>query len=320
MEITAYTLIDLFCATKQTEGKSPKSISWYKSNLTRFADFASNGAEATLPELNLHTARAFVASLQEKKVKYDDNPLRPQENQGLSPSTIHGYVRTLKTFGSWLVEEGFSGTNPYKRLKAPKVPQTMIEVLSEGELGQLLKAINPTCFLGSRLYVIVLLLLDTGIRASELCGLTLENTFVNDGYIKVFGKGGKERIVPFGNTTKKALIRYLHTFRPEPEDDWVGNLVLSTTGRALTTTGLYKAIERLGKRAGVPRVHPHLFRHTFAVRYLMNGGDLMTLKLMLGHSTLEVTQMYLHLAQSHIEVQHHKFSPVDRLISRHKVH
>jgi site-specific recombinase XerD len=77
--------------------------------------------------------------------------------------------------------------------------------------------------------------------------------------------------------------------------------------------GTAQCIKRLGKRAGVPRLHCHLFRHTFSVRYLMNGGDVMTLKLILGHSTLEVTQMYLHLAEAHVRLQHHKFSPVDRL-------
>jgi site-specific recombinase XerD len=88
---------------------------------------------------------------------------------------------------------------------------------------------------------------------------------------------------------------------------------LSVHGTPLTYQGFRQVIKRLGKAAGVPRLHPHLFRHTFAVRYLMNGGDIMTLKLILGHTTLEVTQMYLHLAEAHVQVQHNRFSPVDRL-------
>ena len=93
----------------------------------------------------------------------------------------------------------------------------------------------------------------------------------------------------------------------------IGSFFLSPTGRGLTCSGLSQALKRLGKRAGVARLRAHLFRHTFAVRYMMNGGDVMTLKLILGHATLEVTQMYMHVADAHVRLQHHKFSPVDRL-------
>jgi site-specific recombinase XerD len=158
-----------------------------------------------------------------------------------------------------------------------------------------------------------MLLLDTGIRASELCTLTMANTHINEGYIKVRGKGDKERHVPIGNSLKKALIRYINAWRPEPVEEGIDELILSVRGYPLTYDGLAQMIKRLGRRMDVPRLRAHLFRHTFAVRYLMNGGDVMTLRLILGHTTLEVTQGYMHLADSHVQVQHSKFSPVDRL-------
>jgi integrase/recombinase XerC/integrase/recombinase XerD len=232
---------------------------------------------------------------------------------GLSPYTIHGYVRALKAFSTWLHDERFSKKNLFSRLKRPKVPAPVIEILSDQEIADIIAAINPDCVLGARLYVIVLVLLDTGIRAGELVGLTLENTFVDDDYLKVMGKGQKERIVPFGATTKKALLRYIHTFRPSPLHDGIDQLILSTDGTPLTYSGLAQSVKRLGKKVGVPRLHAHLFRHTFAVRYLMNGGDIMTLRLILGHADLTVTQQYMHLAQAHVQIQHHRFSPVDRL-------
>ena len=313
MELTLPTLIDLFITTKQTEGKSPRTLNWYRDKLIHFARYLGNGSEAKLKDLSLDDARSFIAWLQNKPCRYSDHPLQPEKQGGLSPYTIHGYVRALKAFSSWLYEEGFTRRNLFARLKRPKVPQPVIQILSDEEIAAIIKAINPNCFLGARLYVMVLLLLDTGIRASELCTLTLDNTFVDEDYIKVEGKGGKERIVPFGATTKKALLRYIHTFRPEPAYEGINELILSVEGTPLTYSGLAQAIKRLGRRAGVPRLHPHLFRHTFAVRYLMNGGDVMTLRLILGHTTLEVTQMYMHLAEAHVKVQHHKFSPVDRL-------
>ena len=160
------------------------------------------------------------------------------------------------------------------------------------------------------MYTITLLLLDTGIRASELLGLKLDDVYLNEDKIKVWGKGSKERIVPLGTTAKKALLRHILSSRTDSEEDQV---FLSANGTPLTYNGLAHMIKRLGEKAGVPRLHAHLFRHTFAVKYLMNGGDLMTLRLILGHTSLEVTQMYMHLAESHVKVQHHKFSPVDRL-------
>jgi integrase/recombinase XerC/integrase/recombinase XerD len=313
MEITLPTLIELFVTTKQTEGRSPKTVTWYRDRLSRFAKFMGNGSDARLKDLTLEDARAFVAHLQDLPTRYDGHPLKPRQEGGLSPSTIHSYVRALKAFSSWLHEEEFTSRNVLAKLKRPRVPKPVIQILSDEEISAIFKAISPNSFLGARLHVIALLLLDTGIRASELCGLTIESTSLKEDYIKVLGKGEKERMVPFGATTKKALLRYLHTFRPEPVYPNIDNLVLSVAGYPLSYHGLAQAIKRLGVRAGVPRLHAHLFRHTFAVRYLMNGGDIMTLRLILGHSTLEVTQMYLHLASAHIRIQHHKFSPVDRL-------
>lgn len=307
------TLIELFILSKQIEGRSPKTLSWYQANLTRFSDFLTGEQVPTLQEITLDNARNFVAHLQGKSTRYADHHMRPTEKGGLSPHSVHAYVRTLKSFGSWLVEEEYVEVHPFERLKPPKLPDTIIEVLSDDEIRRMVAAISPDTVLGVRMHAMVLLLLDTGLRASELCGLTVANTHLQEGYVKVRGKGEKERIVPFCNVTKKSLLRYLHSYRPEPTSDGVDNFFLSVDGAPLSINGLAQALRRLGKAADIPRLHPHLFRHTFAVRYLMNGGDIMTLRLMLGHSSLEVTQLYLHLSESHVQVQHSRFSPVERL-------
>lgn len=313
MDLSLITLIDLFAATKQTEGRSSKTVSWYRGMLAPFVEYVSNDDPAKLSNINIDDARDFIASLQNRTTRYENHPLTPTQQGGLSPHTIHGYVRALKAFSSWLADEGYSDEDIFARLKRPKLPRPTINILSDEEINRLISAINPDCPLGARMYVIVLLLLDTGIRASELCTLTLGNTFIDQDYVKVCGKGRKERMVPFGATTKKALIRYITTWRPEPAYDDSDKVALSVYGTPLTYDGLLQAVKRLGRRADVPRVHPHLLRHTFSVRYLMNGGDVMTLRLTLGHTTLDVTQMYMHLAESHVKVQHHRFSPVDRL-------
>ena len=305
--------IDLFVVTKQSEGKSPKTVSWYLNLLSRFADFVNDGDEVKLKDISVQHGRDFVSFLRAKTTRYDHHPFTDQKQGGLAPRTIHAYVRALKAFGTWLYEDGLTSRDPFRHLKRPKLPEPVIKILSEQEIRTLDECINPNCFLGARLHAIVLLLLDTGIRAGELCSLTVENSLIDENKIIVWGNGSKERIVPFANGTKRALIRYLNTWRPEPVDDSADTFILSVNGSSLTYDGLAQCIKKLGVRAGIPRLHPHLFRHTFAVNYLMNGGDVMSLKRILGHSTLDVTQMYIHLAESHIQVQHHKYSPVDRL-------
>ena len=314
MEITLPALIEQFCATKQIEGKAIKTVSWYRDCLFRFVKHLDDDR---LPSFTLENARSFIASLQEQENKWVGHPRNHEQEGKLSAFTIHGYVRALKVFSSWLFEEGYTTQNLLLKLKKPKLPEPMIEVLTDEELEKIMSVVNPNCFLGARLHIIVLLLLDTGLRASELCGLKMADVDLNRGILKVCGKGNKERIVPFGATTKKALLRYIATWRPEPLPG-VDTLVLSTDGSALTYWGLMHIIRRLSVRADIPRLHAHLFRHTFAVRYLMNGGDIMTLRLILGHTSLEVTQKYLHLAEEHIKIQHNQFSPVDRLGIRTK--
>ena len=314
MDTKLPTLIDLFAATKQTEGKSPATIEWYRAKLTAFAEFLSNGQPATIKDISLSASRAFIASLQEKDHLYADHPFRRPQEKKLSSYTLHGYVRALKAFSAWLYEEDFTEQDLLAKLKRPKTETPVIEILSDGEINQILQAINPRSITGARQYLIFMLLLDTGMRAGELCGLKLEDAHLDQGFLKIKGKGNKERFVPICGNTKKAILHYLNTWRPQPASPHVNQLVLSENGLPLTVGALLQMIKRLGKKAGVPRLHPHLFRHTFAVKYLINGGDVMTLKNILGHTTLAVTQVYMHLADVHVQIQHAKFSPADRLV------
>lgn len=211
MQTTILTLVDLFVTTKQTEGRSAKTTTWYRDKLLAFARFLDNGQPAKLPDLTLDRTRQFVAMLQNKTCRFENHPLRRKADGGLSPFTVHGYVRTLKVFATWLHDEGFTSTNVLARLKRLNLPEVMIVILSMEEIDALLQGINQNCALGSRMFVTFLLLLDTGMRASELCTLTLDNTHLEEGFVRVMGKGRKERIVPICANTKKALLRYLST-------------------------------------------------------------------------------------------------------------
>ncbi len=165
----------------------------------------------------------------------------------------------------------------------------------------------------ARNQTLFMILLDTGLRIGELVHLKMEDVHMDEGYLKVLGKGKKERIVPIGNNAQKVLQRYLFRFRPKPINPVVQNVFLSQSSNPLTENSMKLMFTRLAKRSGVCRLHAHLCRHTFATRFLINGGDVFTLQQILGHSTLEMVSRYVNLASSHIAIQHQKYSPLDRI-------
>jgi integrase/recombinase XerC/integrase/recombinase XerD len=307
METTVSELINIFITTKKTEGRSEQTLFWYRKRLTYFA--AHLGERAALKDLTLGSAREYVAALQSRDRRYTAHPMTPEREGGLSAATVHGHVRALKVFSRWLQEEGFTALDVLAKLKRPKLPETLIEVLTDQEIATLFADINPNCMLGARMYTIFMLLLDTGIRAEELCTLTVANTNTAENYIKVVGKGNKERKVNFGMATKKALLRYLTLWRPETE---YNALFLTNDYKPFTYSALSQMIDHAGRRCGIPRLHTHLFRHTFAVRFLINGGDLVTLKTLMGHVDIATTQLYLKLTRQNIAEVYSRNSPMDR--------
>ena len=157
-------------------------------------------------------------------------------------------------------------------------------------------------------------LLDTGLRASELSSLRFEDAHIEEGYFKVVGKGNKERFVPIGALAQKVLWRYVFHFRPEPAGDLENYLFLTLDGRRLQSNAIKLLLRRWGKRAGVPRLHAHLCRHTYATDFLSHKcGDVFRLQQILGHSTLEMVNRYVHYTSAQDMIQGRVSSPVDQI-------
>jgi len=156
-------------------------------------------------------------------------------------------------------------------------------------------------------------LLDTGLRIGELVNLKMQDVYMDEGLLKVMGKDRKERIVPVGSNAQRALQRYLFRYRPKPSLPDISNVFLSVYGKPLTENGIKLIFVRPARKSGVARLHAYLCRHTFAIRFLINGGCVFTLQQILGHSTLEMARHYANLASNHVVIQHQKFSPLDRM-------
>lgn len=305
-------LIDYYLGDMERRGCTQDSVTTNRKALRRFCKYIDpETKQFPLTEVSEEIVEGYVSGMQHRSVRWQDHPRRNQEAGPLSPFTIRKEVRILKGFGTWLKQEGFE--NPFGGLVVPKEPKRLVKVLNDEEIDRILKSINPQTPIGSRLYGIVLFLLDSGPRIGEVANARLSDLNLETRQIRIVGKGDKERIVPFGTRTGKAFLNYIHLHRPTPLVPENEHLFLSMDGMPMTRHSLESMLGRLKRTSGVERLHGHLFRHTFAVKYLMNGGDLLTLQRILGHESLEVTKRYLSLSNAQVQLRYDSYSPVDRM-------
>jgi integrase/recombinase XerC/integrase/recombinase XerD len=227
---------------------------------------------------------------------------------------VQGKVRALKAFASWLCTEGYTPDNLLYNLKLPRTPNNLINPLTNDEIDRLVSYQNPLTAIGCRNIAILITLLDTGLRVSELCNLSFEDAHIEEGYLKVMGKGSKERIVPIGALSQKMLWRYIIHFRPEPLTGSEDFLFLSLDGNRLKANAVKLLFNRWGKKAGVPRLHAHLCRHTYATNFLVHHcGDVFRLQQILGHTSLEMVRRYVHYASNQSLMNGKTASPMDHM-------
>lgn len=298
--------IEGFLMARRADGYSPQTVEQYQWALSMLRQLV----DKPLRQVDVDDLRRFMASV--------------QENPRLSRTSVFHVWKALRAFYKWTASEGLS-ERPDKLLTKPRYAYREIQPLSEAEIKALLKAIDRTApsqgkrqsftmprSTAHRDRAIIMLLLDTGLRASELCRLTVNDVDLQNANITVrpfmSGIKSRPRIIPIGNVAKKAIWRYLAARNTEYRG---GELFFSREGHPLDRDSLRHLLFRLGNRAGVPNVHPHRFRHTFAIQYLRNGGDVFTLQRILGHATLSMVQHYLALADADAQSAHRRASPVD---------
>lgn len=301
----------------QTEGLSPKTTEWYTSFLQRFLSFLEQSELPTrLDRIEKIHIRRFILYLQQEA-------RTPHTNKPLSGATVQGYVRTLKAFFAWAEREEYTPANLMVKIPVPKAETRVIATFTETQIQNLFTLCLSSKGHSIRNMVILLLLLDCGLRVSELVGIELNDIDLEEGVIKIRkAKGNKERYVPVGSVVQKAVWNYINTSRPGPFSTRVNNLLLNDNGLPLTRNGVQQMLRRYGRKAGIAgvRCSPHTLRHTFARNYLLNGGDIFSLQKILGHSSLASVRMYLNLFTTDIKTQHTRFSPVDNLTCKPMIH
>lgn len=299
----------LFIA-KQAEGISQETVQDYTGSLGYFAEWLKDGGLPSPTDL-----KAFFAWLPERPNGLDSD-------RKLSPKTVYNAWVSLKAFFRWYAEET-GADNPMAKVPAPKVPETVIDSLTQDEVAAVIKACEyarSTQRAGQRAFAkrrptaardraIVLTLLDAGLRAAELCNLSIDDVDLDSGKLFVRkGKGGKGRIVYVGKAARKALWRYLSKRKAKPTDP----LLVTSDERPFDRDRLRQLLCNLGERAGVANLHPHRLRHTFATEFLQNGGNLLGLQRLLGHNSLEMVRRYAAIAEADLARAHETGSPADK--------
>lgn len=304
---------------KRASGKSPATLSDYRNCFAKLPLYFTDD-----PPLSSITRDQLIEFFDWLRNTYISHPggAIPRPPIKLSPKTLLNVHTAVSALWTWAVEEGIAEKNLVHSIATPKVNDTVVEAFTKEQIEALLKACERTAKYNGgssnerptadRDHAIVLLLLDSGIRAQELCDIKIGDANLNGNSVKVKGKGSKERVVYFGKRTAKAIWKHLlprvSAMKP---DDYLFLVDFPNDPRQMNRKVLGHLLKRIGERAGVPNVHPHRFRHTFSITYLRNGGDVFTLQNLLGHSDLSMVKKYARVAQMDCARVHQTASPVD---------
>jgi integrase/recombinase XerD len=278
------------------KGASRNTIDGYSRDLGRYAGFIGGDGTRGIDSIGTGDLVSFLASLQRK---------------GLAANSVNRALAAIRGFYKYLLREKRIDHTPVAHIELARVWMRLPDVLSREEMELLLTQPGTATPAECRDSAMLELVYATGIRVSELIGLTVNSINWQVGYLVAMGKGEKERIVPVGRTAYERVKRYLEGARPLLLKGGGSDcLFLNRSGRGLTRQGFWKIVKKYAAKAGLgKRVHPHTFRHSFASHLLEGGADLRSVQIMLGHADISTTQIYTHVTRERLKEIHRRFHP-----------
>lgn len=277
-------------------GSSRHTVEAYLRDVRRFVRHVGAGGAPGPGAVTPGVVREFIYEL---------------KDLGLATASIRRQLSALRTYYRFLVGEGHTAADPTERLETPKGWRRLPEVLTVAEVERLLGAPHPDETLAWRDRALLEIGYGTGGRVSEVVGLGVQDVAFEDGLVRFFGKGSKERLVPIGRRALGAVALYLREIRPRLDRGFAGGrLLLNARGKPLSRVGAWGIIKRAAARAGLDkRVTPHTLRHSFATHLLEGGADLRAVQEMLGHADLATTQIYTHVDREYLRSVHKAYHP-----------
>lgn len=263
-------------------GLSPNTVESYKSDVISFLE----KTKKNIKEIKKNDIKQYLNSL---------------SNSNFSTATIARKTSSLRMFFLFWLGEGLIEKTPMNNVQTPKTEKRLPKVLSTDEVSKLIESINGNFRYYLRDRAILELLYGCGLRVSELLNLRKEDLFMKEDFIRVKGKGSKERIIPLGSKAKKALIRYISEQRPALDKKNSAFLFLTRRGNSFSRMGLWKRFQQYLTKSGITKsCTPHTLRHSFATHLLERGASLRTVQLLLGHSDISTTQIYTHIDRNYL--------------------
>ena len=271
-------------------GSSPRTVEAYGRDLRDYAAFLA-GRGATRPD---DVDRALIAAYEADLIE-----------RGYAPASVKRRVSVVKGLHRFCLREGLAAANPADALPLPKVPERLPDVLSAAQVGRLLDALDDPSPRGLRDRALCEVLYGCGLRVSELTGLDGDAVFLDEGFLRVTGKGSKQRIAPIAGAASRALARYLAEGRPAlARAGSPGAVFLNARGGRLSRQSAHAVVARAGRALGVTDLHPHTLRHSFATHLLEGGADLRVIQEILGHADVSTTQIYTHVDRTHLQAEY----------------
>lgn len=291
------TIIEEYLKFIQIEkGLSVNTIGAYRRDLNKYKEYLDLQKTSNIDFVDRQTIQECLGYL---------------IDQGQSSKSIARFISTIRSFHQFALREKYSAKDPTVLIETPKYEKKLPDVLEVDEVIDLLNAPDLNKNNGYRDRTMLELLYATGMRVSEVIQIEVEDVNLMMGFVRVFGKGDKERIVPIGDTVIDYLTTYIETVRPQLLKQTVTNvLFLNMHGKPLSRQGIWKMIKQNGLKANINKtLTPHTLRHSFATHLLENGADLRAVQEMLGHSDISTTQLYTHVSKSQIRKMYNQYHP-----------
>ena len=278
------------------KGLAERTVAAYSSDLAGFFDFLADAGVADAAAVEAPLLLRYLMSLR---------------NRGLDARSRARHLVTLRGFFRYLVQERIIDTDPTRLVDLPKAGLKLPAVLSVDEVRRLLDAPDPVTPIGARDAAMIELLYAAGLRVSELVNLRVQDVNLEAGFVRVLGKGSKERIVPIGSHARDRIADYVKDARGKQLGSRVSRYLFIARGsKPMTRQGFWKLLKKHAAAAGIrQKVTPHTLRHSFASHLLEGGADLRAVQAMLGHADIATTQIYTHVARDRIRRVHEKFHP-----------
>ena len=278
-------------------GLSKNTLESYRLDVNKLIAYLESNLIITGPiEINNETIKRFVYELAKT----------------VNSRTQSRVISGLRSFFDYLIFENYRKTNPLEQIETPRIGRKLPDTLALKEIDLMVAAIDLTNPLGERNRAIIETLYSCGLRVSELTDLKISDLFFKEGFIKVTGKGNKQRFVPIGLNTQKFIKLYIHHKRSSLNiaSEYMDTLFLNQRGKKLTRAMIFTIVKKLAQKVGLKKsISPHTFRHTFATHLLENGADLRAIQMMLGHESITTTEIYMHIDKSHLKQVMDKFHP-----------